>query len=538
MHSEHLAMFVNVRRESVLEAYDAVVIGSGIGGLSAASLLSLAGKKVLVLERHDRPGGYAHSFRRGYYSFDAAVHLVGGCSEGGLPDLVLRTLSVRDKCEFIKTDPFYKTSYPDYAMEAPLGREKFSEALLHSFPRERKNLARLMEIIEKINEEMVQFPSEANLLDFARAIRKSPTLVRYSGATLQDVMDKCLDEPKLKSSFSSLWPYLGLPPSRLSFLYWSAMLLSYLDEGAYYCRGTFQNFVNAIVTGLQKNGGELLLHTRVERIIVTGGAVTGVKLENGEEIKTPIIISNVDATQTFEEMVGVDKLPGAFVRKLHGMKPSLSAFVLFLATDYDMRSNGASHEMFIYNSWDHDEAYNCVLRGDMASPTSSFIVNVPTLTDPSLAPKGQHLVTATALVPYEIANSWREEKQPYGERLLGQVENKFPGLGDRILMMEGATPRTMERYTLNLTGAIYGWEVSPAQVGRGRLPHRTPVKGLYLSGHWTQPGGGIYGVLVSGVQTAQIVLGYKSISSMFQELRGKNTEARLSPAESLNKIVL
>ncbi len=525
-------MSVNVRRESSLESYDVIVIGSGIGGLSVASLLSLAGKKVLVVERHDRPGGYAHSFRRGFCNFDAAVHLVGGCSEDGLIDTILRVLDVRDKCEFIRTDPFYKSVFPNFQLEAPLGREEFLDAHSRFFPKERKGLEKLMGLTEKMNAEMREFPSEPNLLDFARAIRRSPTLTRYSGATLEGVMDKCLDDPKLKSVFSSLWLYLGLPPSRLSFLYWSAMLSSYLDEGAFYCKGTFQNFVNALVSGILKYGGEIMLHTRVERILVNDGRVTGVKLENGEEIKTRTVISNVDAIQTFEEMIGEDKLPGSYVRKLHKMKPSLSAFVMFLSTDLDMSQLGATHEMFHYNSWDHDQAYQSSVNGDIASPSSSYVLNVPTLTDPSLAPKGQHLVTVTTLVPYHIATSWRQEKSVYGEQLMQNVESKFPGLKAHTLMMEGATPRTMERYTSNLTGSIYGWEVSPTQVGRGRLQHKTPIKGLYLSGHWSQPGGGIYGVLVSGVQTAQMILGYKSIQEMFAGLGPRSFRADSSSVES------
>ena len=104
---------------------------------------------------------------------------------------------------------------------------------------------------------------------------------------------------------------------------------------------------------------------------------------------------------------------------------------------------------------------------------------------------------------------------------MARVESKFPGLKSHTLVMEGATPRTMERYTLNLTGSIYGWEVSPQQVGRRRLQHRTPIKGLYLSGHWTQPGGGIYAVTLSGIQTAQMILGYESYGKMFADLGGK-----------------
>jgi phytoene dehydrogenase-like protein len=118
----------------------------------------------------------------------------------------------------------YKTSFPGFDLEAPLGRNEFFEAYGASFPEERQNLSKLMDTIQRMCAEMMKFPSEPTLLDFAKAIRKSPTLARYSGATLQDVMDWHIKGPKLKSAFSSLWPYLGLPPSRLSFLYWSAML--------------------------------------------------------------------------------------------------------------------------------------------------------------------------------------------------------------------------------------------------------------------------------------------------------------------------
>ena len=292
------------------------------------------------------------------------------------------------------------------------------------------------------------------------------------------------------------------------------MLFSFVDEGAYYCQGTFMNLVNALVEALKRDGGELLLLARVRRILVEGGAAKGVVLENGQRIGAKTVISNVDATQTFQELVGFDKTPLRYRHKLNRMRPSLSGFVLYLATDLDVSKMGASHEMFLYRSWDNDETYQ-EMKSGVPRATN---VTVPTLTDGSLAPQGEHIVTITALVPYEIGAAWKDEKTRYAEALLDELDSRFPGIKGRLKFVEGGSPRTMERYTLNLTGAIYGWEVSPDQVGPGRLGQETPIKNLFLAGHWTQPGGGVYGVTASGVQAAQKVLGYKGTAAMFEAL--------------------
>lgn len=511
---------MSIRRESLEEVYDIIVIGSGIGGLSAGASLAKAGKKVLMVERHDRPGGYAHAFRRKKYLFDSAVHLIGGCDpvksdQGGLIDRLLRLLGVRDRCTFLRVNLFYSAVFPGFRLHAPLGIEEYTQAYIQHFPREEKGFGKLIQLCAQINQEVRQFPTELSFWDVIRMPKRFPKLFRYHKATLGKVIDEHLTDPRLKAVFATLWPYLGLPPSRLSFLYWSVMLMSFIEEGAFYCQGSFQNMVNAFVEALQKNGGELLLNSRVRRILVKDRKVAGVILENGQRINTPVVISNADAMQTLQELVGIEHLPSGFMHKVHRMKPSLSAFVVYMSTDLDMQQMEASHEMFFYRSWNHDETYQNILEGK----PSGIVVTVPTLVDPSLAPPDEHLVIATTLIPYEIGASWRQEKAHYADLLLSEIEAVFPDLRDHITFAEGASPRTMERYTLNLTGAIYGWEVSPKQVGRNRLNHQTPIRGLYLSGHWTQPGGGIYGVIVSGLQTAQAVLGYINVGDFLHTLQ-------------------
>lgn len=497
------------REEASRDAYDAIVVGSGLGGLTTAALLARAGKRVLVVERHDRPGGYAHAFRRRRYHFDSAVHLVGGCEPvpfegGGVLHRLLVGLGVRQACEFLRIDPCYRVEWPGLTLDAPSGLERFAEAHAEHFPHEEKGIRSFLQDCLAVRNEVSRAGDDLGPGSLAQP-SKFPLLLRYRRATLARVLEAHLDDTAARAALAALWPYLGLPPSRVSFLYYAAMLMSYVADGAYSCRGTFQSLVGALVEACERCGGELLLRTPVQRIRVEAGRAAGVVLENGQRIAAPLVVSNADARQTVNDLVGAEHFPTRYLNRLGAAVSSVSACVVYAATSLDLARADLAHETFLYADSDHESAL--VPEADGVPRWVSL--TAPSLADPSLAPPGEHVLVLTSLVARNDASAsfWKDTKPTLVDAMLARAERRLPGLGEALCFVEGATPRTMERYTGNTGGAIYGFDVTPSQVGPGRLDNETPLPGLLLAGHWTRPGGGVVGVVRSGLRTARLALG-------------------------------
>lgn len=492
---------MNARSTPSRDEYDVVVVGSGIGGLSTGAHLARAGQRVLVVERGDGPGGYAHAFRRGPYLFDPAIHIISQAGEGFLLDASLKFLGVHDRCTMLAVDDLYALRFPDFSMHVPIGLDAYIAAHAAAFPEYAEAIERFFRLVHQVHHESHQLPPQLALRDLDALVERFPVMFKYSRATLQEVLDEFFPDPRVQALCTAGWPYIGAPPSRLGFMTFCQATSAHL-ESPRYCQGSFQKLADAFVAALEMHGGELLLNTQVGRITVEGGRATGVTLATGEQLRAAAIVSNADARHTFEELVGADHLPAPFMRRLRRMDPSLSACVLYAATTLDLRQFGGAYETFIYKHWDHQETYNDILAGR----PGAMWATVPTLLDPSLAPPGEHLIILTSLASYDIGEPWEAAKPRFTEALLREIEALFPGIRDQLTFAEVATPPTFERYTLNSRGAIYGWEFTPQQSGSKRMPHQTPIPGLYLAGHWTQPGAASIRVFVSGIHTAQIVL--------------------------------
>jgi prolycopene isomerase len=331
-------------------------------------------------------------------------------------------------------------------------------------------------------------------------VKHCPTVLRNSNRSLQQLLDDHVKDPVCQSVLSTLWTYLGLPPSRCSAVAFAVMMMSFINENAYYVRGTFQRLADAFAAAVRKFGGELVMPRRVDRILLDqGGRACGVKLDGeGEEIRAKYVISNADAFQTFFHMVGRDRLDAEFAASLEGRPLSISAFEVFLGVKKDLASMGVVHETFFAPCHSAEQVYDSHANGDVLGCGLS----IPSIEDATIAPPGHHTVCVTMFAPWDRA--WKERKQEVADRLIDEAEQVIPGLRDAIVYRDAGTPTTMNRYTGNRQGAIYGWDASPKSLAT-RLGMETPVPGLFLAGHWTRPGGGLYAVVTSGQIAAQRV---------------------------------
>ena len=509
MTSETVPRHGQPRRDS----YDAVVVGSGLGGLAAAAFLGRSGFRCLVVERRDAAGGLAASFTRDGYVFDPAIHIVGQ-GEGLLLSKVLRHLGVEHLCAFRPTGSFFDAVFPGLSVRAPVGTDELVGAFARCFgDHERAGLSRFLSLCERMHREVHQLPPHLSLRELEQAVERFPTLFRYRNATLAAVLDECLTEPKLKSAVAAFWPYLGLPPSALSFFTCTTPVVTLTHDGPFQVVGSTQKLVDALVAAVEQGDGEIVVGNGVDRILLEDGRAAGVTLADGSQVRAPVVVSNADARHTFEDLIGAEHVPRSYTGRLGRMRPSLSAVVVFAATRLDVRTLDLAHQTFMYRHWSHDATYQDIREG---RPGGMWL-SVPTLADDSLAPAGEHLLIFTSPARFDAVDS-AQARERFVADMFDAYEAVIPGLRDSLTFLEIAPPAAIARHGGSRDGAIYGWENSPAQAGSRRVHHRTPIPGLYLCGHWTQPGSGTFRVIFSGIETTLNVLGAGDADKFLREL--------------------
>ncbi len=485
--------------------FEVVVIGAGLGGLSAAASLAKEGKKVLLLEKHNVPGGYASSFVRGRFEFEISLHELsdlGNQEEKGPVWRLLNEYGVAPKVEFLYIPEFYRAVYPDLDIIIPVGRENFEAALCEQFPHCAEEIREFSAVVHNFAEEALR----ANRVGMKMVMQEPsefPTLLAHYGKTLAQVLDPMVPDAKARAVLSQTWGYYCNPPSRLSFLIYALATVGYLRFGPAHIRGRSQALSQAFVDAIEENGGEVWLNNGAARILVSQGKVRGVLAEDGTEIHASYVVSNASPLVTCYRLLEREEVPSWYLKRLGIWTPGAATFNVYLGLDCTCEELGLNvHENFVNSSYDMERQYE-LMRSSLNFEPDGAAVTAYNVVDPEFSPPGTASVVLTLIAysepwlrlkPFE----YLEAKERLADRMLALAERVAPDIREHIEEIEVASPLTNMRFSGNPGGSIIGFDENYTGTGMDHLPNRGPLEGLYFAGAWANIGGGYETCIFSG----------------------------------------
>ncbi len=499
--------------------YDTIIIGAGLGGLTAGAKLAKAGQKVLLIEQHDIPGGCATTFQRKKFTLEAGLHEMDGFTENSFKKKIFEDLEVFKGVEFIRLPEFYRTLWKDTDFVFPENPEEAAAKLKAEFPAEAQAIDKYFRYVTGLGKEIETLPRTRLQKRIKGAFFPFfyPKLVRSTLNTAGGFLDKLFHDETLKMILLSNSSYYHDDPYSLSMFYFAAGQNSYYTGGSYFVKGGSQKLSDHLMQFIRSHGGEVLLKKKVTSVITIDGRAIGVTFETndksaGQEEKrfARNIIANAAVPQVAHSLLRGD--PAKQLKKQTGkMQPGPSILTVYLGFKKPPKQLGNR----AYSTFVIDDTVNS--PKDIAANARagfdhrSFVFVDYGMIDAGLAPEGK---AVGVICTMDYAADWkgmdkktyRKKKKETAEQLIERLEKVVPGISQIIEYQEVSTPLTIERYTWNPAGTPYGYAQTPEQSARKRLPVKSIVPGLYFASAWSSPGGGFSGAILSGYTCALKVL--------------------------------
>lgn len=498
------------------------MIGSGMGGMTTAAMLSKLGRRVLVLEQHYLPGGFTHTFRRPGYTWDVGVHAVGEVTEHSISGRILGRLT-DDRLRWTTLGSVYDAfHFPDgFRIDFPDSPEAFRHNLVEAFPTQAAAVDAYLAKVREVATGMRGYyiarivpPWLAGVADLALA-RKARRFLEQRTA---QVLESLTPDPRLRTVLASQWGYYGSVPSRSSFAI-QAMVSRHFAHGAYYPVGGSGEIARTLLGSVERAGGWTRTSASVEEILVEGGRAVGVRLEGGEQVRAPVVISAAGVVATVRRMLPEGLRGAEWVRSVESLPPASAHVCLYLGFKGDVRSAGATTaNQWFWETWD-SEADCWPVRAEGALDRASILYcSFPSLKDPSHDPGAEqrHTGEVITFVPWSAFEKWRgtrwkrrgqeydDLKERIKDQLLGQLLERMPALRPMVDHAEVSTPLSTDHFCRPISGSIYGIEPTPERFRNPWLRPRSPIPGLFFAGSEVATVG-VAGAMMGGLLAAAAV---------------------------------
>ncbi len=453
-------------------SYEVVVIGAGNGGLTAATQLAISGKKVILFEQHNLPGGFATSFIRGRFEFEATLHELcdygPSTNKGSIRKLFeddfglnLDFVEIPEAFRLIITNPKEKLD-----IVVPFGVENFIDALEEVVPGSAESIRNYTKLCDEIVNAIKYITESEGNPDKNILIKNYKNFLKVTPYTLDQVNEALKIPEKAQNILDAYWCYIAIPTSRVNFSFYAAMHYYFLIRKAYFPKYRSHGFTSALESKIREIGGIVQYNTKVEKILVENGKVIGVETSKGDKIHTNNVISNASPTLIYNNLIyPKDEVPEIAYKNVNARRHAISCFVVYLGLDKSAEELGITNYSYhIYDTSNTEEIYESFKT--LNPPKAQATVCLNNII-PDCSPSGTCMLTITA---FFLPEAWKEVTAKDYFKLKSRIANDLidtfekatgTSIKDHIEELEIATPQTLTRYTGTYYGSAYGYETDP-----------------------------------------------------------------------------
>ena len=510
----------NYNKTKLSDSYDTIIIGSGISGLCCGAFLSMHGKKVLILEKHFKVGGWTHTFKRKGYEWDVGIHYIGGVHlKKTMSRKILDKIS-DNKLKWSKMSSNYdRIIFPDKSYNFIAPKDKFITQLIDYFPNEKKAIYKYIDLVEKANKVSLKYfmsKSLSGISEFLFYKSLTKAFFKYSDKTTYEVLSSITSNEKLIGVLTGQWGDHGLPPKKSSFMMHSLIVNHYFDGGNYPIGGC-SAIAESIIPFIEKYNGNVFINADVTEISIKNNIADGVILSNGDYIKSKNVISSTGVVNTLTYLVKNHKTFNKDL--LNTIIPTESYICLYIGLNSSYKDLDLNDtNMWIYNGYNHDNEVENSLK-DISEDFPVVYISFPSIKDPKWNDDNPNKTTMEAITMSSIRwydewrnKEWKKRGDEYEEfkkhltnRILESVYKHVPQIKNKIDYIELSTPLTVKNLANYKEGEMYGLEHGPKRFRQKWLKPKTPIKNLYLTGQDITTVG-FTSAMFSGLLTSSVIL--------------------------------